>query len=566
MSASDFAQLALYVILLCALSPFLGRYLAAVFEGRRTFLSRLAMPLERATCILCGTTPDIEQNWVDYAFAVIAFNGVALILVIALLMLQGYLPLNPEHFRGLSPALAFNVAVSFVTNTNWQSYAGEATLSNFSQMSVLAVENFASAATGLAVAVAVVRGLVRRESKTIGNFYIDLLRGTLYLLLPLSLVFAVFLIWQGVPQNLHAFIHAHALEGTRQVIAQGPVASQEAIKQLGSNGGGFFNANSAHPYANPTPLSDFFEMLALLLIPASAVFMFGEMAHDRRQSYSIFAAMLVLFLVVLAFGLWAAHQPNPLLANHGINFASGNMEGKETRFGVTNSMLWATATTAASNGSVNAMLDSFMPLAGMIPLFNILLGEVVFGGVGAGLYGMLLFVLLALFIAGLMVGRTPEFLGKKIEAREIKWIVLAIVGMALALLGGTALACVTAAGRDGPLNSGPHGFSEILYAYASAVGNNGSAFAGLNANSTFYNLSLGVAMLIGRYIVIVPMLAIAGSMAMKKRIPESSATFPTYGLTFVVLLIGVVLIVGALTFFPALALGPIAEHFAMFRH
>lgn len=566
MHGTDFAQLALYLVLLCGLSPFLGRYLASVFEGRPTLLSPVVAPMERIACNLCGVSAAGEQSWAEYAVALVAFNGVAIALVMGFLMLQGYLPLNPQHFHGVSLPLSFNIAVSYVTNTNWQSYVGEATLSNFSQMVVLAVENFASAATGLAVAVALVRGLVRRESHTIGNFYVDLLRGTLYVLLPLSLVLALFLIWQGVPQNLHAFIHVRGLEGVHQVIAQGPVASQEAIKQLGTNGGGFFNANSAHPYENPTPLSDFLEMLAILLIPAATVFMFGEMAGDRRQGYAVFAAMLVLFLGALAIGLWAEYQPNPMLGHLAINFASGNMEGKETRFGITNSMLWATATSAASNGSVNAMHDSLMPLAGLVPLFNILLGEVVFGGVGAGLYGMLLFVLLALFLAGLMVGRTPEYLGKKIESGEVKWIVLAIVGAAFALLGGVALACITTAGRAGPLNTGPHGFSEILYGYASAVGNNGSAFAGLNANTAFYNLTLGVAMLIGRYIFIVPMLAIAGSMAAKKRIPESPATFPTHGSLFVVLLVGVILIVGALTYFPALALGPIAEHFALFRH
>jgi len=492
----------------------------------------------------------------------LAFSIVGFVSLYLIQRLQAVLPFNPQGLAGVGPDLSFNTSVSFVTNTNWQSYVGETTLSYLVQMLGLTVHNFVSAATGIALAIALVRGFARRSAKTLGNFWVDLTRCTLYVLIPMSLVFALFLVWQGVPQNLGAYTHAIGLDGVKQLIAQGPVASQEAIKMLGTNGGGFFNVNSAHPFENPTGLSDFFEMWAILVISAALTYTFGHMIRDTRQGWAIFAVMAVLFLGGLGVTYWAEGQGNAAVAAAHVAQA-GNMEGKEIRFGVANSALWATATTDASNGSVNAMHDSFTPLGGMIPIINIELGEIIFGGVGSGLYGMLIFAVIAMFVAGLMVGRTPEYLGKKIEAKEVKMSMLAILMLALSILGFTALASVLKAGLAGPLNSGPHGFSEILYAFSSATGNNGSAFAGLTANTVFYNATLGLAMLVGRFLFIVPMMAVAGSLAAKKIVPASAGTFPTHSGLFVGLLIGVILIVGGLTFFPALSLGPIAEHLAM---
>jgi K+-transporting ATPase ATPase A chain len=492
----------------------------------------------------------------------LAFSIAGFVSLYALQRFQALLPLNPQGMGGVTPDLAFNTSISFITNTNWQSYAGESTFGYLVQMLGLTVHNFVSAATGIALALALIRGFARRSARTVGNFWVDLTRCTLYVLLPMSIVMALFLVWQGVPQNLGAYIGAHTLEGAKQLIAQGPVASQEAIKMLGTNGGGFFNANSAHPFENPNGLTDFAELWSILLLSAALTYTFGCMVKDARQGWAIFAVMSVLFLAGLGVTYWAEGQGNAAVAAAHVAQA-GNMEGKEVRFGVANSSLWATATTDASNGSVNAMHDSFTPLGGLIPIINIELGEIVFGGVGSGLYGMLLFAIAAMFVAGLMVGRTPEYLGKKIEAREVKMAMLAILILPLSILGFSALAAVSKAGLAGPLNTGPHGFSEILYAFTSATGNNGSAFAGLTANTVFYNTTLGFAMLIGRFLFIVPMMAVAGSLAGKKIVPTSAGTFPTYGGLFVGLLTGVILIVGGLTFFPALSLGPIVEHLAM---
>jgi potassium-transporting ATPase potassium-binding subunit len=492
------------------------------------------------------------------------------VLLYALQRLQHLLPLNPQDFGPPSPDSAFNTAVSFTSNTNWQSYGGESTMSYLSQMAGLTVQNFVSAATGIALAIALIRAFARHSGQTLGNFWADLVRTTLWVLLPLSLVLALVLVWQGLPQNLQPYVDATTVEGGSQTIAQGPVASQLAIKQLGTNGGGFFNANSAHPYENPTPLSNFLEMLSILLIGAALTYTFGHMVGDTRQGWAIFAAMMVVVVLGLGVAYWAESAGNPAFDRLGIQTdanamqAGGNMEGKEVRFGIANSVTWATATTDASNGSVNSMHDSYTPLGGMVLLFNIMLGEVIIGGVGSGLYGMLLFVILAVFVAGLMVGRTPEYLGKKIEAKEVKMTVLALIlVLPISILGFTALAAVHPEGLKGPLNAGPHGFSEILYVYTSGTGNNGSAFAGISANTFFYNLTNGLSMLFGRYLFIVPMMAVAGSLVTKKVVPPSSGTFPTTGGTFIVLLVSVVLIMGGLIFFPALALGPIVEHLLM---
>ena len=557
MTANGWIQIAIYcaAVLVCV-KP-LGLYMAKVFEGEITFLK----PIERVLYRICGVKTE-EQHWTTYTIAMLAFSIAGFVSLYLMQRLQAVLPYNPQGMAAVTPDLSFNTSVSFVTNTNWQSYGGETTLSYLVQMLGLTVHNFVSAATGIALAVALIRGFARRSAKTLGNFWVDLTRATLYVLVPMAVVFAAVLVWQGVPQNLHAYTAAVGLDGVKQTIAQGPVASQEAIKMLGTNGGGFFNVNSAHPFENPTALSDFLEMWAILVISAALTYTFGRMVKDTRQGWAIFAVMAVLFLGGLTATYWAEGQGNAAVAAAHMAQA-GNMEGKEVRFGVANSALWATATTDASNGSVNAMHDSFTPLGGMIPIINIELGEIIFGGVGSGLYGMLVFAVIAMFVAGLMVGRTPEYLGKKIEAKEVKMSMLAVLVLALSVLGFTALASVTKAGLAGPLNSGPHGFSEILYAYSSGTGNNGSAFAGLTANTVFYNVTIGLAMLIGRFLFIVPMMAVAGSLAAKKIVPASAGTFPTHGALFVGLLIGVILIVGGLTFFPALSLGPIAEHLAM---
>ena len=562
MSANGWIQIGLFCLAILVCVKPLGLYMARVFEGEHTVLSHLLAPLERGIYRLCGTDPAKEQHWTSYTIAMLVFSIAGFLSLYILQRLQAALPFNPQGLGVVGPDLSFNTSVSFITNTNWQSYGGETTLSYLVQMLGLTVHNFVSAATGIALALALVRGFARRSANTVGNFWADLTRCTLYVLLPLSLVLAVFLLWQGVPQNLGSYTHAVGLEGVKQLIAQGPVASQEAIKMLGTNGGGFFNVNSAHPFENPNGLTDFVEMWSILVISAALTYTFGRMVGDTRQGWAIFAVMGLLFLGGLSVTYWAEGQGNAAVAAAHVA-QSGNMEGKEVRFGVVNSALWATATTDASNGSVNSMHDSFTPLGGLIPIINIELGEIVFGGVGSGLYGMLLFAITAMFVAGLMVGRTPEYLGKKIEAREVKMAMLAILILPLSILGFAALASVTKAGLAGIENSGPHGFSEILYAFTSATGNNGSAFAGLTANTPFYNTSLGFAMLVGRFLFIVPMMAVAGSLAGKKIVPNSAGTFPTHGGLFVGLLIGVILIVGGLTFFPALALGPIVEHLAM---
>jgi K+-transporting ATPase ATPase A chain len=569
MPVNALVQIALFALAVTATVVPLGAYMAAVFEGRRTVLTPVLGPVERLFLAAAGLKSDAEQHWTRYAFAMLAFTVAGFAFLYAILRCQGFLPLNPQGLPGVPADLALNTAVSFVTNTNWQSYGGETTLSYFSQMVGLTMHNFVSAATGIALAIALIRGFARRSAKTVGNFWVDLVRATLYVLLPLALVFAVFLIWQGVPQNFSAYTLATTLEGIKQTIGQGPVASQEAIKMLGTNGGGFFNANSAHPFENPTALSNIVALWSILSISAALTYTFGKMVGNIRQGWAIFAVMGLLWLGGQAVCTYAEYQQSAKLAALHIDQtpsplqAGGNMEGKEVRFGISASTLWANATTDASNGSVNAMHDSFTPLGGLVPLFNIELGEIVFGGVGSGLYGMLLFAILAMFVAGLMVGRTPEYLGKKLEAKEVKMAILAVLVTPLATLVPAAVAAVTPEGLAGLNNAGPHGFSEILYAFSSAAGNNGSAFAGLTANSVFYNLTLAVAMLAGRFLWIVPMLAVAGSLAAKKIVPASDGTFPTTGPLFVGLLAGVVLIVGGLTFFPALALGPLAEHFAL---
>jgi len=552
------------LILLLATKP-LGLYMARVFGNERTFMSPILGPIERAIYRICRIDPQAEQRWTAYAAGLLLFNLVSLVMTYVLLRLQGSLPLNPQGFSGLTPDLAFNTAVSFTTNTNWQSYVGEATMSYLSQMTALATHNFLSAATGIAIAVALTRGLARRSASAIGNFWVDLVRAIFYVLLPISIPLALFMVWQGVPQNFNAYDTATTLEGATQTIAQGPLASQEAIKQLGTNGGGTLNANSAHPFENPTPLNNLLEMLAIFLIPAALTYTFGRLVGDQRQGWALLAAMTVLFLVGVAVALPAEQAGNPALAALGVDQVQsatqpgGNFEGKETRFGMASSMLFTVVTTDASCGAVNNMHDSLMPLAGLVPLVNIQLGEVVFGGVGAGLYGILVFAILGVFIAGLMVGRTPEYLGKKIEGFEVKMAMLVVLVLGASILVFTAIAAVVPEGLAGPLNPGAHGFSEILYAFTSATGNNGSAFAGLTANTPFYNTTLGLAMLIGRFLMIVPILAIAGSMGRKQMVPAGSGTFPTYGPLWVGVLIGTIVLVGALTYFPALALGPIVE-------
>ena len=576
MTVQGILQIVLYLAVLLALVKPLGWYMARVYEGRPCGLDRVLGPLERLIYRLAGVRRDGEMKWTTYAWAMLLFNALGLLTVFGLQLLQGALPLNPQGVGAVKPDLAFNTAVSFATNTNWQSYSGETTLSYLVQMLGLTVQNFVSAATGMAVLVALIRGIVRRSADTIGNFWVDLTRTTLYILLPLALVLAIALVSQGVVQTFRPYRQVELLQPTkdasgqvvaaRQTIAVGPAASQVAIKQLGTNGGGFFNVNSCHPFENPTPLSNFLEMLAILLIPAALCYMFGRMVGDTRQGWAILLAMLVIFLPMLGLCFWSESQGNPALAKLGVDQsasglqAGGNMEGKEARFGVANSALWATATTAASNGSVNSMHDSYTPLGGLVPMWMMQLGEVVFGGVGSGLYGMLMFAIIAVFVAGLMVGRTPEYLGKKIEAFEMKMASLVILIPPVIVKIGTAIAVMTVAGRSAVANNGPHGFSEILYAFSSTSNNNGSAFAGLSTDSLFYNIILAVTMLIGRYALAVPVLAAAGALASKKYIPPSLGTLPTHRPLFVVLLAIMVVIVGALAFLPALALGPIVEH------
>ncbi len=556
MNIQSFGQILFYVLALLLLAWPLGLYMAGVYQGRYTFLGRL----ERVLYRLAGIDPATEMGWVAYAVALLTFNLLGFVLLYLILRLQGFLPLNPQHLTGVPALLALNASASFVSNTNWQSYGGETTLSYLTQMLGLGVQNFLSAATGLTVLAALIREIVRHTATTLGNFWVDLVRSVLYILLPLALLLALLLVSQGVVQTFSAYQTVDTLQGTgTQTLALGPAASQIAIKQLGTNGGGFFNANSAHPFENPTPLSNFLEMLAILLIPAALTFTYGRMVGDARQGRAILAAMTVVFALMVGLAVRAEQTTNPALVAMGVDPAGGNMEGKEVRFGVANSALWAVATTAASNGSVNAMHDSFSPLGGLAPLWLMQLGEVIYGGVGSGLYGMLAFVIVAVFVAGLMVGRTPEYLGKKIEAFEMKMASLIILIPVLTVLLGTALAVSLEAGRNAVLNPGPHGFSEILYAFSSAGNNNGSAFAGLSANTDFYNLGLALAMLIARYWLIIPVLAIAGSLVRKKSVPSGAGTLPTHTPLFVAWLIGVIILVGALSFLPALALGPIVE-------
>jgi potassium-transporting ATPase potassium-binding subunit len=569
---SELLQFFLFVAVLAIVVVPLGVYLAKVFSDQWMWVSNILNPIERVFYRLMGIRADQQQNWLHYAGAVIVFNAIGFAVLFLILMHQDKLPWNPQNLPGLSVDLAFNIAVSFITNTNWQSYSGETTLSYFSQMVGLTVQNFFSAATGFAVAVAVVRGLIRKEDARLGNFYVDLTRATLYVLLPMSFLFALFLIGQGVPQTMQPSVQATTIEGAQQTIATGPVASQIAIKMLGSNGGGYFNANAAHPYENPTPLSNFVQLISILALPIALVVAFGRMVGNKRQGWSLLATMTILFLALFALCYYIEAAGNPAFMPMGIDQTlsdtnpGGNMEGKEVRFGVMNSALWATATTATSNGSVTSMHDSFMPLAGLVPLFNMLVGEVIYGGVGCGLYGILIYVLITVFIAGLMVGRTPEYLGKKIEAYEIKLAVIAMLLYPICVLGFGVVALLSPEGAKALTASGPHGLTQMIYAYASAAANNGSAFAGLNANSPFHNYMLGAVMLIGRFGVIIPVLAIAGSLAGKKIIPESSGTFPTHGLMFVLMLTAVIVMFGGLTYFPALALGPIAEHLSLLPH
>nr|WP_298690401.1 potassium-transporting ATPase subunit KdpA [uncultured Dongia sp.] len=559
MTANGLLQIALFCIVIIALTKPVGAFMTRVFAGEVRFLA----PVERVIYRLCGINPREDQHWTVYALSMLLLNGAGFAFLYALMRLQDVLPLNPQGFGAVAPDLSFNTAISFVTNTNWQNYAGESTMSYLTQMAGLTVQNFLSAATGIALAVALIRGFARKSASGIGNFWVDLTRCTLYILLPLSFVIALFLVTQGMPQNLNAYVDATTVEGAHQTIAQGPVASQVAIKMLGTNGGGFFNANAAHPYENPTPLSNFVQMVAIFVLGAGLTNVFGRMVGDQRQGWAIFSAMGVLFLIGVGVCYWAESQGNPALAALHLDQGLGNMEGKEVRFGIANSALFATITTAASCGAVNAMHDSFTALGGMVPMINMLLGEVIIGGVGAGLYGMLLFCIMAVFIAGLMVGRTPEYVGKKIEAREVKMTMLAILCIPLVVLGFSAVATVLPDALKSIQDGGPHGFSELFYLYTSSAANNGSAFGGFTGNTPYYNVTGGIAMFIGRFFVILPALAIAGSLASKKSAPVSAGTFPTHGLLFIVLLVGVVLIVGGLTYFPALALGPVVEHLMM---
>ena len=569
MTFDGWIQIAIFCVVVTLLVKPLGGYMTRVFAGERTFLSPVLGPIERGFYRLSGVDERAEQNWVTYAVSMLLFSLAGFITLYALMRFQALLPFNPAGQSAVEESLAFNTAMSFTTNTNWQSYVPETTMSYLVQMAGLTVHNFVSAATGIALAIALVRGFARRSARGIGNFWVDLVRCTLYVLLPVSIVVGLFFVWQGMPQNLGAYTEATTLEGAKQVIAQGPVASQEVIKMFGTNGGGFFNTNSAHPFENPNAITNFVQIVLIFAIGAALTNVFGRMVGDQRQGWAVFAVMAVLFLGGVLVAYWAEAAGNPAIAKLGVDIApsatqaGGNMEGKDVRFGIANSALFAVITTAASCGAVNAMHDSFTPLGGLIPLFNIQLGEIIVGGVGAGLYGMLLFAIISVFIAGLMVGRTPEYLGKKIEAKEVKMALLAILILPFSILGFSAIATVVSAGLAGPANAGPHGFSEMLYAYTSATGNNGSAFGGLTGNTFFYNLTLAGSMFVGRFFMIVPAMALAGSLAAKKSIPPSAGTLPTTGGLFVGLVVGVILIIGGLTFFPALALGPIVEHLAM---
>src|SRR5712692_3920770 len=580
MTLNGWVQIALYCLLITLFVKPFGAYMAEVFAGERTILSPLLRPIERAIYAVAGVNEKDEQHWVTYVVAMLFFSIAGFVSLYALQRFQAVLPFNPQGQSAVEESLAFNTAVSFVTNTNWQAYGGETTMSYLTQMAGLTVHNFVSAATGIALAIALIRGFARRSAKTVGNFWVDLTRCTLYILLPLSIVVALVLVAFGLPQNLGAYTEATTLEGAKQVIAQGPVASQLAIKQLGTNGGGFFNVNSAHPFENPNAITNLIEMWSILSISAALTYTFGRMVGNTRQGWAIFAVMGVLFLAGLVPCYWAESQGNPAFAAFNVDStpsalqSGGNMEGKEVRFGIANSTIWATATTDASNGSVNSMHDSYTPLGGMVPMVNIMLGEIIFGGVGSGMYGMLLFAILAVFIAGLMVGRTPEYLGKKIEQKEVKMAMLALIAMAASILVFAGISSVASFPKNGYWNPsgpatanlsnpGPHGLSQILYAYSSGTGNNGSAFAGLNANTPWYNLTIGLATLIGRFLMMIPLLAAAGSLVSKRRVPVSAGTFPTHGPLFVGLLIGTVIIVGVLTYVPALALGPIVEHLLM---
>ncbi|WP_311970780.1 potassium-transporting ATPase subunit KdpA [Pseudomonas baltica] len=562
MHSYDYGLIIAFLLLVLVPAPFLGRFYYRVMEGQRTFLTPVLSPIERACYRLSGVDAKADQSWQHYTLALLVFNLAGFVLLWLMLMFQGALPLNDQHFPGMEWTLAFNTAISFMTNTNWQSYSGEASLSYLSQMVGLTVQNFVSAATGIAVLVALCRGIGRRSANSIGNFWVDMTRATLYGLLPLCLILALFLVWQGVPQTFAHYVGGLTLQGADQVIPLGPAASQIAIKQLGTNGGGFFGVNSAHPFENPTALSNLFELVSIILIPAALVFTFGHYVKDLRQSRAIMACMLTLFLIGGAVSLYAEYQPNPTL-NLPMVEQTAPLEGKESRFGTTASVLWSVTTTAASNGSVNAMHDSLNPLSGMVAMVNMMLGEVVFGGVGAGLYGMLLNVLIAVFLAGLMIGRTPEYLGKKLQAREVKLLVATLLVMPVAVLVLGAIASALPGPAGAVSNPGPHGFSQLLYAYTSAGANNGSAFGGFSANTPFHNLMLSLAMLIGRFGYILPVLALAGSLAMKKTAPVNGNTFPTHGPLFVALLTVTILLVGGLTFLPTLALGPIAEQLSM---
>ena len=564
MSLRDYLQLTLFTVILFLTAKPLGIYLEQVFDGKRNCLSWLMNSLEKWFYRLIVVDHEEDQHWTKYTIQLLLFSAVSFVFTYLILRLQQLLPLNPAHFATVPPHLAYNTAMSFTTNTNWQSYGGESTLSYFSQMVALTIHNFFSAAVGIAVAVALLRGISRKQGRGIGNFWADFVRCNLYVLLPLSVIFALFLISQGMIQNFLPYQDVITLEGAKQTIAMGPVASQVAIKMLGTNGGGFFNANAAHPFENPTALSNFIQMLSIFLIPSALVYLLGKQLRNARHGWAVWSAMAIVFLAGTVFCAHFEYQGNPAYTQAGCS-TPYNMEGKEARFGVFNSAFFATVTTDASCGAVNSMHDSFTPLGGMIPLVNIMLGEIVFGGVGSGLYGILMYIILTVFIAGLMIGRTPEYMGKKIEGREVKYTMFALIVMALSILGFTAVGAISEVAKAGLGNPGGHGFSEILYAYTSATGNNGSAFAGLTTNTPFWNMTLAFAMFFGRFFMMIPMLALAGSMVKKKIHPGGEGTFPVDGPLFVFLLIGVMVIVGALTFFPALALGPIAEHFDMLK-